>query len=137
MEKRKHTGVNKPTVETPKKQDKKDVIISKYVEENKILKLINRMCNGETINSTQFDTIFNYVKKKGYSSTIQEEWYVPVWKDGNLIRQEKQIREAPGYRYLGIFAKVENTENVLVFGDTRKRKISYIRKYRSGQLIYH
>ena len=73
MEKRKHTGVNKPTAETSKKHDKKDVIISKYVEENKILKLINRMCNGETINSTQFDTIFNYVKKKGYSSTIQED----------------------------------------------------------------
>ena len=136
METRKHTGITHSNTTSPKR-DKKDTIIAKYVEEGKILKLIDKMCNGETLNSTQFDTIFNYVKKKGYLSTIQEEWCVPVWKDGNLIRHDKQIREAPGYRYLGIFAKVENTEEVLVFGDTRKRKISYVRKYRSGQLIYH
>lgn len=119
------------------KQDKKDVIISKYVAEGKILKLINKMCNGETINSTQFDTIFDYVKKKGYLSTIQEEWYIPVWKNGNLVGHNKQTREAPGYRYLGIFAKVEDMENVLVFGDTRRGKISSIKRYKSGQIIYH
>lgn len=133
----KQTGFRKVTTEPHNKPDKKDVIIHKYVEESKILKLINKMCNGETINSTQFDTIFDYVKKKGYLSTIQEEWYIPVWKNGNLVGHNKQTREAPGYRYLGIFAKVEDMENVLVFGDTRRGKISSIKRYKSGQIIYH
>lgn len=132
----KQNGFRKVTV-TENKQDKKDVIISKYVAEGKILKLINRMCNGELLNANQFDTIFDYVKKKGYLSTIQEEWYHPVWENGNLVRHEKRIREAPGYRYLGIFAKVEDMENVLVFGDTRRGKISSIKRYKSGQIIYH
>jgi hypothetical protein len=135
-DKQKQNNSGKP-VTAEHKQDKKDVIISKYVAEGKILKLIDRMCNGELLNTNQFDTIFDYVKKKGRESTIQEEWYVPVWQNGNLVRHDKQIRDARGYRYLGIFAKVENTEDVLVFGDTRKRKISSIRRYKSGQLIYH
>jgi hypothetical protein len=135
-DKQKQNNSGKP-VTTERKPDKKDVIIRKYVAEGKILKLIDRMCNGELLGTDQFDTIFDYVKRKGHDSTIQEEWYIPVWQNGNLVRHDRQIREAHGYRYLGIFAKAENTENVLVFGDTRKRKISSIRRYTSGQLIYH
>lgn len=119
----------------PDKKDKKDYIIVKYVQEHKILKLIDRMCNGEFLNTSQFDTVFEYIKKKGHSSTIQEEWYCPVWEKGELIRHDKEIREAPGYRYLGVFAKVENTDKVLIYGDTRQNRIVYVRQYPSGQTI--
>ena len=58
MENEKHTGQVKP------KGDKKDAIIRQYFAEYKILKLIDRMCNGESLNHDQFVTVFDYVKKK-------------------------------------------------------------------------
>ena len=95
------------------------------------------MCNGESLNHDQFVTVFDYVKKKGHSSVIQEEWYVPVDIKDPLGKHMKETRERPGYRYLGIFATVEGTEMVLKYGDTHNGKIASRTCYKTGKIIEH
>lgn len=136
MERRQLQGVKPTNTEAPKK-DKKDVVIGKYVEEHKILKLIDRMCNGESLNHDQFVTVFDYVKKKGHSSVIQEEWMIPVWDGDSIAYHRKEIRERPGYRYLGIFATMEGNEMVLKYGDTRNSCIASRTCYKTGKIIEH
>ena len=123
MENEKHTGQVKP------KDDKKDAIIRRYVAESKILKLIDRMCNGETLNTDQYITIFDYIKKKGHSTVSQEEWHVPVWGETGIAYHRKETRDRPGYRYLGIFATTEGNEMVLRYGDTRQCKITSLTRH--------
>lgn len=119
------------------KENKKDAIIRRYYAESKIHKLIDRMCNGESLNHDQFVTVFDYVKKKGYSSVIQEEWHVPVWGETGIAYHRKEIRERPGYRYLGIFATTEGNEMVLKYGDTHQCRIASRTCYKTGQIIEH
>lgn len=104
-----------------------------HVSERRILKLIDRMCNGLFLNVSQFDTIFDYIKKNGSQSTMPEMRY--VYEDGRLIRYE-HVRDVAGYIYLGIFAKSENMENTLIFGEIHRNRISTITKRESGQLYY-
>ena len=95
------------------------------------------MCNGESLNHSQFVTVFDYVKKKGHSSVIQEEWMIPVWNGDCITHHRKETRERPGYRYLGIFATTEGNEMVLKYGDTRQCKIASRTCYKTGQIIEH
>ena len=104
-----------------------------YVTERRILKLIDRMCNGMFLNVDQFDTIFDYVKKNGSQSMMPEMRY--VYEDGRLVRYEP-VRYVAGCIYLGIFAKSENMENTLIFGEIGRNRITSITKRESGQLHY-
>ena len=104
-----------------------------YVTERRILKLIDRMCNGLCLYASQFDIIFDYIKKNGSQTTMPEMRY--VYEDGRLIRYE-HVRDVAGYIYLGIFATSENMENTLIFGEIHRNRISSITKRESGQLYY-
>ena len=104
-----------------------------YVDERRILRLIDRMCNGLYLYASQFDIIFDYIKKNGSPSTMPEMRY--VYEDGRLIRYE-HVRDVAGCIYLGIFAKSENMENTLIFGEIHRNRISSITKRESGQLYY-
>lgn len=104
-----------------------------YVTEHRILKLIDRMCNGLCLYASQFDIIFDYIKKNGSQTTMPEMRY--VYEDGRLIRYE-HVRDVAGYIYLGIFATSENMENTLIFGEIHRNRISSITKRESGQLFY-
>ena len=104
-----------------------------YVDERRILRLIDRMCNGLFLYISQFDIIFDYIKKNGSQTTMPEMRY--VYEDGRLIRYE-HVRDVAGYIYLGIFAKSENMENTLIFGEIHRNRISSITKRESGQLYY-
>lgn len=108
--------------------------LAKLVEEAKVHKLMNRMCNGDNINQKQFNTIFEFVKAKGYPSTIEEEWSVPVWRDNELVQYKKEIRERPGFRYIGVFACYKLGDKILRYGDTRKCCFKYIKLYPNGEL---
>lgn len=119
------------------RKDRNDKVIAGYVREARILKLMDRMYNGETLNTDQFDTIFNYVRKKGHPSRTQEEWRVPEWENGEIIRYNKEIRERPGYRYLGMFATMEGNEMVLKYGDTRMCRMKQRIRYKTGEIIEH
>lgn len=104
-----------------------------HITERRILKLIDRMCNGLCLYGTQFDIIFDYIKKNGSQSTMPEMRY--VYEDGRLIRYE-HVRDVAGYIYLGIFATSENMENILIFGEIHRNRISTIKRRESGQLVY-
>lgn len=104
-----------------------------YVTERRILKLIDRMCNGLCLYASQFDIIFDYIKKNGSQTTMPEMRY--VYEDGRLIRYE-HVRDVAGYIYLGIFATSENMENTLIFGEIHRNRISSITKRELGQLYY-
>ena len=106
---------------------------NKYVEEVKILNLIDRMCNGESINANQFDDIYKFIERKGHSSTLELESHIPIWNDLNsIIGYDDEIRPRKGVRYLGLFATSEYSAPTIYFGDTRKYRIAYIRKYSNG-----
>ena len=104
-----------------------------YITERRIFKLIDRMCNGLCLYASQFDIIFDYIKKNGSQTTMPEMCY--VYEDGRLIRYE-HVRDVAGYIYLGIFATSENKENTLIFGEIHRNRISSITKRESGQLYY-
>lgn len=103
--------------------------LAKYVDESKILKLIDRICNGESINIAQFDLIYNYVEKKGHKSVMEEEVFTPVWNESQITRYEKSTYDRKGVRYLGVFITTEYGDKIIYFGDTRKRRISSIKRY--------
>lgn len=103
--------------------------LAKYVDESKILKLIDRMYNGESLSTSQFDTIFDYIKKKGHKSVMEEEVFTPVRNESQIIRYEKSTYDRKGVRYLGVFVTTEYGDKIIYFGDTRKRKISSIKRY--------
>lgn len=46
------------------------------------------------------------------------------------------MHDVAGYMYLGVFAKSENMENTLIFGEIHRYRISSITKRESGQLYY-
>ena len=104
-----------------------------YITERRILRLIDRMCDGQYLNTSQFDIIFDYIKKNGRPSTMPEMRY--VYEDGRLLRYE-HVRDVAGYIYIGIFAKSENMENTLIFGEIGRNRITSITKRESGQLYY-
>lgn len=104
-----------------------------YVTERRILKLIDRMCDGQFLYASQFDIIFDYIKKNGSQTTMPEMRY--VYEDGRLVRYE-HVRDIAGCIYLGIFAKSENMENTLIFGEIGRNRITSITKRESGQLYY-
>lgn len=104
-----------------------------YVTERRILKLIDRMCDGQFLYASQFDIIFDYIKKNGRPGTMPEMRY--VYEDGRLVRYE-HVRDVAGCIYLGIFAKSENMENTLIFGEIGRNRITSITKRESGQLHY-
>lgn len=87
------------------KRDKKDELrIYKYVQEEKILKLIDRMYNCEGITIEQFDAIYKYVEKKGHPSIT-------------------------GTMYLGLIATTEFGNKVIRLGDHFNNRISRIKRY--------
>ena len=61
--------------------------IKKFVEDQKVLKLIDRMYTLQTINENQFDTVYSFVEEKGNSTTYERHYYVP---DGEF-KVEKKI----------------------------------------------
>lgn len=136
MERRQLKGVKPVNTEDPKK-DKKDVVISKYVEENKILKLIDRMCNRESINYDQLIQIYDLVKKKGHSSMIEMQYIVRVGRTGEE-HWSKDTKQIHGHRWLGLFiyeGEYDNTK-IIRYGDIKCDRISEVKLYPKEKRVY-
>lgn len=131
MENEKHTEQVKP------KDDKKDAIIRRYVAESKILKLIDRMCNGESINYDQLTQIYDLVKKKGHSSMIEMQYMVRVGRTGEE-HWSKDTKQIHGYCWLGLFiyeGEYDNTKTIR-YGDIKYDRISEVKLYPKEKRAY-
>ena len=90
----------------------------KLYDESKILKVMDRLYNGERISVDQFLTVFEFIQRKGIKSTIRR--YRSGYNDGRT----NELYDTEGYRYLGMFALEEYNEKVIYYGDTRKYRIA-------------
>lgn len=104
--------------------------IEKFVENEKVLKLIDRIYRGERIDEDQFLVIYNFVQKKGKKTYRTEKWHCPAYdpETGILIRTDTETKRKEGKMYLGIFASEDTTHaEYLLFHDVRPDKGKTIR----------
>ena len=90
----------------------------KLYNESKILKVMDRLYNGERISVDQFLTVFEFIQRKGVISTIRRS--MSGYRGGGWT--EKSY-DTEGHRYLGMFALEEYNEKVIYYGDTREYRI--------------
>lgn len=105
--------------------------IKKFVEDQKVLKLIDRMYTLQAINENQFDTVYSFVEEKGNSTTYERHYYVP---DGEF-KVEKKTTNTKVISYLGITVFKELDYQEMFFYNPTNGERKYIRKYNDGKLL--
>lgn len=104
--------------------------VEKFVEDSKVLKLIDRIYRGERIDEDQFLAIYNFVQKKGKETYRTEKWSRPVYDPGTgiLICTDAETKRKEGKMYLGVFASSDTYNGkYLLFHDVRPDKGKTIR----------
>lgn len=90
----------------------------KLYDESKVLKVMDRLYNGESISVDQFLTIFELIQRKGIKSTIRRS--MAEYRGG---RWTEKSYDTEGHRYLGMFASEEYNKKIIYYGDTRSYRI--------------
>lgn len=103
----------------------------KLYNESKVLKIMDRLYNGERISVDQFLAIFEFIQRKGKPSIITRRKAVY-----NSERWIDESYDTKGHRYLGIFALEEYNEKIIYYGDTRVCRIQKC-KLGDGSLFYN
>lgn len=86
----------------------------KLYNESKVLKIMDRLYNGERISVDQFLAIFEFIQRKGKPSIITRRKAVY-----NNERWIDESYDTEGRRYLGMFAFEEYNDKIIYYGDTR------------------
>lgn len=103
----------------------------KLYDESKVLKVMDRMYNGESISVDQFLNVFGFIQRKGVISTITRTKSVY-----NCERWTKESYDTKGHRYLGMFALEEYNEKIIYYGDTRAYRVVKCMLYDDQKLLY-
>ena len=103
----------------------------KLYDESKVLKVMDRLYNGEHISIDQFLAVFEFIQRKGKISTIRRTMAIYLNK-----RWTEESYDTEGCRYLGMFALEEYNEKVIYYGDTRVCRIQKC-KLSDGSLFYN
>lgn len=92
---------------------------NKLYNESKVLKVMDRLYNGERISVDQFLAIFELIQRKGVISTIRRSR--AKYQEG---RWTKETYDTEGHRYLGMYALEEYNKKIIYYGDTRAYRIA-------------
>ena len=87
---------------------------NKLYNESKVLKVMDRLYNGEHISVDQFLAVFEFIHRKGKISTICRP--MAKYRSGEWT---EELYNTEGHRYLGMFAFEEYNEKTIYYGDTR------------------
>lgn len=109
------------------KQSKEQKIIKKFVEESKVIKLIDRLCWGDFLSYNQCIQIFEFVEKKGKKCIAYDKIVRCTGIHYNQI--EESTKEIVGKHFLGIFVYEEYGYKYIRFVNPKLKAIKTLRIY--------
>ena len=94
------------------KLDKTKRLIKKFDELEKTLKLMNRMCRGESLTPEQYDAIIELVEKRGTKTTKKEILY-------RLLSGEQTSQNREIVYWVGMYVQNEYDGKSIYYADPR------------------
>lgn len=96
--------------------------LKKFVDKQKVIKLIDRIYSLQSINNSQFDTVAQFIVKHGTKRPYHVEY-----------GQHKSNKES--YTYLGIVYIKDFDRETFMFFDTYTSSRKFVTKYNDGNQI--